>query len=1537
MDSFYGLSGCAQNTGGNKSFASSTPTVNGGSKRGSNLDSSVVSTGPDTTVTNSQPAQGFKLSNSKGAQSLKLGKNKNKSRVGDSKILRINWSIYGPPQAVQACTWRAVTPQVSRRVPKAPAHTGRTFKVRPMTARRFAGLTSPLEFAAAKLQRQLEHDEWLKGLRLKGAAILRQHEEHKRARAVHKALLESQLIGLTNQWAKTSQYWEAHHGAKSHRRARRKPSPNSPYKERKSVLRHTNWLAEVPVIPIHPFHWVEQIGGATGRHRRVVENTTPLPFEKEGYCYLRGFTPKYWAQASRLGPNPKVGAILALAFTAIYYGGLSLDNFDLIKTGMTAGGQFIYHLKPSFYGKSFLSRLSVVHRDSLVGSDEKARPVASRTTPPIEALGGVCMVPTLLPPTNKSAGFDRAWNSRLWPTQATSGRSEWRETDGNRSVCAIRTSEFVYHYPSELNNPRLPEHFTDDLVGRWAYRPEEGDNFDRLFVATDYSRNFRPVPVDRTVRPEFDAIAEILSGSLDLKKLDEADKVAAFSRALGSRGQRIIPGWEAGAIPRWQRVRDYAVGAMETRQYYEFAYRMMSRFISARVVSALAERIPGYHLHVDDTTAGVAILHINADIVAGAQAAPGGQPNPPINQEAPMWTYNALQLLTTGRAQFIDAEGMSREEIAQTIGCLAESNRARTPYLRRPARNQGGQAGPANPRRQWDSYVWNMLRHTYPNDVEFIFVHHGSSPLPALADQQWIDAHAFDVPDSTILSSLIRLYSSRHDLSDTFEEAYQAVIYRSLAYKYADIRGGNDNLRTNDFIDAGGSDRLYLPRNNTRAAYFDIFFMPTSMTDELEITLARTSHELTQIGTLLSHCKAVSINWAAKSLSMLGMSWSAVAAGGRQYLRNHLDKWLRHYYDESLNLWSSVHANAMGTQFGFSQPAIARATEQGRIRGWWTAHAAPYMANHYLELWAMQAMPTFQVLPYYDPEGRTSHVQWPPDTPRPAQSWVSFNQDRNAKVAREVQPFPGFGWLGDGGADYNLQFYVAQGHDGQWAKEGGAHKASLRWYEGEYIHSMPAAPNAANLVPLGPANTPWADFLTPGSVRSYSIDNNRIINWAVTENPRDRLTHMEAHRWWQATMGKPHRSLMVNYVSPITERYEIDALADYSVTIWEAGNQFAGVTFSNFTQEIQKANGRFDDLRPPQRPFESHFDSRPSKFSSHQPSLSTRKEKTSRKSEEKLAPDTMHFTSMSFRRQPSTEDGDLEFENKYPHNSSETPDLREGHVEHAEDGFRSSDQPLPRPKITDLHRKLEEYKAMMDEEFEKYLKSTKRVRWEEGKAEKERARSEKSESAGSSSRTRPSGRRSAKEPRKSEKPPPIASPGKKEGVRGNDKYHAEAKKRTDTEGGLATNDSAAPSAQNSLTEQAAHLLKLMKNITSEASRKAGSRRSTSPTSSRSSSPSASDNEYETASDHESDTEVKDNPDHYSEPNLDDHVYEKTDSKSSKPPSKDPNSVKPPKQQYHDGGGGSALGDYSSSFHATMSGGALGSKAKLGKSRISTKN
>ncbi|BDB32799.1 hypothetical protein [Cryphonectria carpinicola fusagravirus 1] len=1039
-----------------------------------------------------------------------------------------------------------------------------------------------------------------------------------------------------------------------------------------------------------------------------------------GSCYLVYFHPLVRPFAfALLGLRPRLWSVRLLALVLPT---VSETNLMVQKAFTLADGTAVYHVTACTGGSwaGFGPRMSLASLDpsARLGQfspspedqviETKDAPVAKAVTgvPSLQSLGGVRQVPTSLPVPQISPGFQRRWSPSTFPASLTSENLVWEHSeDGHLAV--KRVSEFVRHFPEDSAISRLPQRFAETLLVKWFARR---DCNEASTVPASYRRSFDRDIVQRTVLDEFSSIGQVLDNNLTLDVLKDADSSAAYSRGLGSRNQRLVPGWEAAVMTRWLRFRDFATRSASARSYKEFVFRLASRFTLATAAQDIVNSVPDYATHVADTATDVQIIHLNADPIIPAPVA-GQPPPPPVWGEAQLWDPAMIQALVDGRAQLIDAEGFTKEEIAQIIGCLAPSGAGNVPILRRSV-----VPDPATPDATEDvDMLPACARFTYPNGVTHIIVHHGNSAIPDQADQQWIAAHAFDFPSLAILATVMRTYATRHALEDLFKWAFEAVAYRTAFYTAADALGARHDLHSDLLISAQGASELHLPRNVTGSAYFDTFFAPVQVTGDLEMYLYATPQQLVTSATLASHCRAVALAWACKSGSLLGLSFTRAAARQNQFTRNQQDKWLRMYYGE-LNIFSALHANAMGFQYGFAPSALVRRTEGGLLPDWWKNYVAPTLVNHYLELWAMQSIPTFQVLPYYDATAKTSHVQWPEDTPDSTAALPSFNTERKVRLAREFSPLTGHSWLGDGGAEYNAQFYYAQGADGRFAYEGAEPKANFSSWTGTFARSFPSTPAAARGISLtnGRLGEAFSDFILPGSFISYRVASDKVINWGVNQIDDRALNNSEVRRWWLASKGAAHTSLMVNYVSPISQHYELDDFADYSVTLWEKEGRFAALSFGPLPRLL--APDTFDpvNITRDQSAFNLRFDSKPyalDQLSTSRITHNARSDVPASGPQTKYTPAEVNArvaAAISSRRnrpsgQVSYQAKNPIFADQLPHLNDYSVDVREEGLDFSRPNENSGALPAQDETSSDRLRQIQEAEARLDNAFQEYM------------------------------------------------------------------------------------------------------------------------------------------------------------------------------------------------------------------------------------------
>lgn len=846
---------------------------------------------------------------------------------------------------------------------------------------------------------------------------------------------------------------------------------------------------------------------------------------------------------------------------------------------------------------------------ALNGNIDAARPTGEQLAASIPELGGVRAVLTELPAASVSTSFNKSWAPALFPRQLTMIN---RNYSGDSTLFKIvRESTFIRHFPKLKASPQLPETFT--AAGNYvvAFKREVNAAFAHV-RSCDFSRYFDiALPNLQPLQSRFEGLGPILNGALDSDSITAAERVLATNRFLDTRGNRQVVRWEAETWSRWLQLVNFNRATATTGSWLQTFYRLWARYLQA-IIKAEYPVAPNcrveFNVHAGPDSHGNScdIVHINAILPPGPT---------PANPEDPMWTPAAQADLRSGYAQFIDAEGLSERELIEFISALAplkeshvntltyhepevahyESDTAAEAEASASAASKAKGKAPAT-RKVVDSpakatdLLTGAARYAFDNGVNTIFVHHGNKPLPDQATQDRIRDSVNGAPDLQAIASLILSLVTKYALGSYAETAFEAVLSRTVTFKSSRCRGTRPNVVADGWINADGHADLFLPRAITAHTYVDAFRMPVTPSAYINDVLALRHSELLNTAALYAQARATSLNWACFSISMVGAQWNAgIGTSNNQFIRNHTDVWLRRYNSDPLNLWSSVHANAMAHQYGFSTPAAVRATEAGLVVNWWLDHIAPYIVNPYMDLWMMECIPSFQLLPYHSESGNSPAPQWPADLPRPAGDYLTFQGD--VQVARDRPPFTGRTWVADGGSTRNAQFYVAQGDGDVFRYEGTAPSLNLSYWSSQFYHQFPQAPTNLSVTWMGDLNGPFADFILPGSVPTLNMPNNRVYAWGVHLTGSGSERNAVARRWYELSLGAGDLSLMVNYLSPMRGKREIESLADYSQFIWEDGNSFAGITLVRSDIDDIAGAAYLDRLRVPPLPRSSDLSS----------------------------------------------------------------------------------------------------------------------------------------------------------------------------------------------------------------------------------------------------------------------------------------------------------------------------------------------------------
>ncbi|AIW58874.1 hypothetical protein [Botrytis cinerea RNA virus 1] len=778
-------------------------------------------------------------------------------------------------------------------------------------------------------------------------------------------------------------------------------------------------------------------------------------------------------------------------------------------------------------------------------STAESKPTMEFSTPSVPALGGARAVLTQLPTSARAAGLSKKWSPHMYPTQAVDQRVVFDVTA--RGIKSLRENNFVRSFPENLPQPRQPTHFSELLTSILAGRLSTSTASAANTVPTQFNRSWQRQPiVDRTLAPQHAGLASVLEG-IDYSKqsLAAAEQAVSINRFLDTRGNRIIPRWEADQWNRWSGITSlYSLGQSD-RSYLQIAYRLLSRYYFSLLAEELSELTPLV------TTAGTATTLTGLTTLLAPPTPPiPGQPIPlPVNPEAALFTQAAFSGLKTGTAQLVDAEGLSEDELIELISAIVPLESANIPLL-------STAADPA------ETFFAGPTRYTYDNTVNEVFIHFGNNAIPDLAQ---IATQVHRVPQGAQILSVLRYLAMRHGAAQDIDDALEILMARIVLYTNStQLRGLRNNAPVGEYINSDGHYEMHLPLAKTGSAYFDSFMVPHAMTGDLPAFASLPARSVINNGVLFAQARAAALNWAAAAWSMSGRSW--VNSPGREnnsYVRNHIDVFLRKYSSDILNLWTSNHNNALAFHVGWSLSATARSTEANVVVNWWNDYHSPTLTNAYLELWQVECLPSHQVLPWDDRE-TPSTVSWPSNTPFPVHDAYSFSSHLHVQVARDTPAEVGRTFMGDGGAIANAQHFAAVGTIGGFRYEDAANapKISIARWRQRHAFQFPVAPASQAPVWMAEPGSPFADFLSPGSMNSHNVEANVAYSYGLTT--ADDITALDrrytAQLWFDAARQVPKRSLMVNYVSPFPDRREFSSLQDYSIIVWEKENAYAGMS-----------------------------------------------------------------------------------------------------------------------------------------------------------------------------------------------------------------------------------------------------------------------------------------------------------------------------------------------------------------------------------------
>jgi hypothetical protein len=892
---------------------------------------------------------------------------------------------------------------------------------------------------------------------------------------------------------------------------------------------------------------------------------------------------------------------------------------------------------------------------------------------PIAALGGTRLTLTQVPTEAKSSNITTHWTPQRISSNMLDRSVQYGFRNNRDTIVSSRVSEYERHYPRMRSVVDLPETFNAVLDSiRWfTFRR---DSISHVVDADYVGKSWISPRNSRTTSAEFSDLDGLLNGATDKQTLTTAQDRVAGVRFLGSRGDRIINGWQAENIPRGLRFSAFARQAMRNFDYRSIAFRLWSRYLLESEFQELqqfngslpaAQQLTNLQLeHVGNGGANAAITFIHAGIPAGAI---------PINPEDLMWTDAAQAGLRAGTKQFVDARDLSSGELVELLSVIDSTNTNNLLVAK---------YGPDDGRA---SYMHPLGRYKHEhNGVNEIFVHTGAAPLFTPAQQALIINSVHQRPDIGSISTLLRLLSVRHGAGEHLEFGLELAISRNSVFCAASAPSASPNVPNHRYLCSDGHFQLYLPRTYTASAYLDSFLTPNLVPTAIELAMDMKGIEFIHSSALTGFFRTVSMNWAAYALSMRGRHWQHRPQNEPiQRIRTFINIILRTFNYDKITDWSTVHANAMAHQYGYCPSPSVRSTEAGYLDNVTAEWLTPYFSNHYLELWAMEYMPTFQVLPYFDSDMASSHISWPTDLPNPIPAYESFAS--RVRLARDTPVFSRELWKTDGGYMRNAQFYASAGRNDLYRFQGNPVDISLMRWQGDRLDLFPTAPAAQNPIWMGALNSPFSDYLLPGSIAQYNFATNRLNTFGIQANGQvDRLTK---DRWFAIAKQESHKSLMVNYIHPTKDRRQLENQLEYSTLILERDNTYSGIVVvphslpdyqvdANFDPKAPDLNSVFSTTMPTatSTPLAEIMPDRIAKRAKPGSRVANIAKKPLVSQTRRLSPSDTHAAEVDIRYEPNN-----------PEVIEDVPDLDIHHATISRDGIGLN--PGPPPRSAQLHNK----------------------------------------------------------------------------------------------------------------------------------------------------------------------------------------------------------------------------------------------------------
>lgn len=784
---------------------------------------------------------------------------------------------------------------------------------------------------------------------------------------------------------------------------------------------------------------------------------------------------------------------------------------------------FFYHsffsMGPASEGRSYGSFSQTFDRDAVYTN------LGEAPMPELPMLGGAKRVVTEYLFGARSGSYDSFWGPEGLPRQVISTAVPFDFENG--CFRTSRPTRLQRHFPTSAR--RLKEE-VDYHCPIYSLVPVRGE-----LTVNAVERFFGLHPVSGIeMQARFSGFEQVWGGDYSRDALNKMQSTIAYNRFADTRGNRRVPNWESEAHERALRLHSLAIMDQRGQRYLNFMYKAWTIYFLDQYHSEFVRNHPTAEI-ISGEAAPVAILPADLDIRFGSCIM--DVLRPVDNPEQDFWDPVVLGELDSGERQFLDAEGLSNEAILAWVYLQYYGARSWLPRVRYE-------------NVQYQNPCGQFIGH----QVRKLFIHWGNR-RPSLSVDEILGRDAAS-PRNTFLNQVVlrggviqqllfSIISLAHCGGDA-QNALEMVMYRSAGFHIRSTPGRRENARQGT-VSAFGSNTLYLPRDRSITAYIDALRHHMVVPGEIRTITSMPGREFIWWSLQPNFSLAASLNWATTAYSLNGAVWRRYDNPGQRTPASHLNAHVMALTDRltdiELNPWAQAQGNACALMYGYRPRDTTFFSTGMFVEPLWQDYVCPYLVTCYADMWTLQLLPSHMMLPLPD-----TIPLWPSNEPRPIAGLM--DDVTSMRLCRDLEPLRGYNWVQDGGMTFSAQHLVAVGTPEGWRYQGqdphvrGGVRAVPFMFEPNPV-DIPF-----NIEWMGPMNSFFADFILPGSFKTYDFTTNRVRAFSIYSTINDRTSAGARHQsraWYELGHEATLRSLAVTYISPFGISRQLEAINEYSL------------------------------------------------------------------------------------------------------------------------------------------------------------------------------------------------------------------------------------------------------------------------------------------------------------------------------------------------------------------------------------------------------